>query len=186
MATKFPSLHSNIMRWHHDNPDASSVGQLRKALPHIHRSQATLARRSATGSWWPSIGQRRDCRRSVVASTAPVIRTRTRPRTQSRSTCRSQRVPLKRVVLAQRRPQQNGFRRPAGRGPRPQGSRACLPPPNGVQIRVDFMSARDLDNTGRGRQTLLHDPKRLGGGPSRLPLRTGQNRNCRYVCPFAC
>ena len=59
------------------------------------------------------------------------------------------------------------------RRPRPKGSRACLPPPNGEQIRVDVMSARDLDNTGRGRQTLLHDPKLLGGGPSPSPLRTG-------------
>jgi hypothetical protein len=31
----------------------------------------------------------------------------------------------------------------------------------------------DLDNTGRGRQTLLHDPKLLGSGPSSSPVWTG-------------
>jgi len=37
--------------------------------------------------------------------------------------------------------------------PTGEGSRARLPPPNGEQIRMDVMSARNLDNTGRGRQT---------------------------------
>jgi len=37
---------------------------------------------------------------------------------------------------------------------------------------IDTMLKSEV-NTGRGRQTLLHDPKLLGGGPSRSPLRTG-------------
>jgi hypothetical protein len=57
--------------------------------------------------------------------------------------------------------------------PTAKGSRARLPPPNGEQIRMDIMSARNLDNTGRRRQTLLHDPKLLSSGPPPSPLRTG-------------
>jgi hypothetical protein len=38
---------------------------------------------------------------------------------------------------------------------------------------VDIMSARNLDNTGCRRQTLLHDPTLLGRGPPPSTLRTG-------------
>jgi hypothetical protein len=48
-----------------------------------------------------------------------------------------------------------------------------VPPPNREQIRVNTMSACNLDNTGRRRQTLLDDPKLLGSGPPASPLRTG-------------
>jgi hypothetical protein len=50
---------------------------------------------------------------------------------------------------------------------------ACLPTPNGQQIGVDIMSACNLDNTCRGRQTLLDNPKLLGSRPPPSPLRTG-------------
>lgn len=40
-------------------------------------------------------------------------------------------------------------------------------------IGVDVMSARNLANTCRGRQTVLHDLKLLGGSPPASPLRTG-------------
>jgi hypothetical protein len=55
----------------------------------------------------------------------------------------------------------------------PTGSGARLPPPNREQIRVDIMSARNLDNTRCGRQTLFHNPKLLGSGPPPSPLGTG-------------
>jgi hypothetical protein len=72
--------------------------------------------------------------------------------------------------------------------PRPESedARARLPPPNRHQIAVNIMSSSNLDNTGPRRQTLLHDPKLLGSAPPPSPLWTGQNRNRRHVCSFAC
>jgi hypothetical protein len=56
-----------------------------------------------------------------------------------------------------------------GAGQRSKGSRACLSPPNGEQIRVDVMLARNLANTGRGYQTsflaVVH--RRRRSGPAR-------------------
>jgi hypothetical protein len=63
---------------------------------------------------------------------------------------------------------------------------ARLPPPGRNQIAVNVMSPSNLDNTGSRRQTLLHDPKLLGTRPPPSPLWTGQNRNRRHVCSFAC
>ena len=51
---------------------------------------------------------------------------------------------------------------------------ARLPPPNRQQIGMDIISARNLDNTRRRRQTLLHDPLLLGGRPP--PSRSGPVR----------
>jgi hypothetical protein len=67
-----------------------------------------------------------------------------------------------------------------------EDARARLPPPNRNQIAVNIMSSSNLDNARPGRQTLLHDPKLLGSGPPPPPLWTGQNRNRRHVCSFAC
>jgi hypothetical protein len=47
-----------------------------------------------------------------------------------------------------------------------------LTTPNRKQIGVDIMSARNLDNTCRRRQTLFHNPKLLGSGPPPSPLGT--------------
>jgi hypothetical protein len=66
-------------------------------------------------------------------------------------------------------------------GCRPKGPSAGLPPPQREQIRVNIMSARNLDSTGRRRQTLLYDPKLLGSGPP--PLRTDRTVT---VVTFAC
>jgi hypothetical protein len=52
-------------------------------------------------------------------------------------------------------------------------SGARLSPPNRQQIGVDIMSARNLDNTRCGRQTLFHNPKLLGSRPPPSPLGTG-------------
>ena len=124
---------------------------------------------------------------SVAASTAPVIRIRLRPRTQSRSHRGSQRAPstvagLTRWGLPAKRPSSSCRRHRL----RPASEDACarLPSPNRDQIAVSIMSASN--DTGPGRQIFLNDPKLLGSGPSPSPLWTGQNRNRRHVCSFAC
>jgi hypothetical protein len=58
-------------------------------------------------------------------------------------------------------------------GPAGERSGARLPPPNREQIRVDIMSARNLNNPRCGRQTLFDNPKLLGSGPPPSPLGTG-------------
>jgi hypothetical protein len=70
----------------------------------------------------------------------------------------------------------------------PASEDACarLSPPNRKQIAVNIMSSSNLDNAGPRRQTLLNDPKLLRSGPPPSPLWTGQNRNRRHVCSFAC
>ncbi len=72
--------------------------------------------------------------------------------------------------------------------PRLASEDACarLPPPHREQIQVNVTSARNLDDTARWRQTLFDDPELLGSAPAPSPLRTGQNRNRRHVCSFAC
>jgi hypothetical protein len=73
-----------------------------------------------------------------------------------------------------------------GSGPQARTPVPRLPPPSRNQIAVNIMSPSNLDNTGPWRQTLFHDLKLLGTRPPPSPLRTGQNRNRRHVCSFAC
>jgi hypothetical protein len=153
------------------------------------RSRAIPACRPATGSSWPSISQRcHDCaqRRRVNCARDPHPspgRELNLDRTAA-SGGRRQRLPVGR----------NGDCRktdfailPLHRlGPASEDACARLPPPGRNQIAVNVMSPSNLDNTGSRRQTLLNDPKLLGTRPPPSPLWTGQNRNRRHVCSFAC